>query len=589
MLLNNLSSTFNVNYNLNTSFINYKQNILGYFSNSNLKSKDYRHLNYLNKSITDYPLSVVNYVNYKLIMICTNISITLVISISTYLSIYFGISTVISISICFVLNKIISILNNKYQIRQSSNQNRASSLTEKAIDNLDYLSFYNYELRIWKFYNKLVYQSRKFTYALAMCISFLKSCIILLIFCWLLFTYYLNNLFLKESIDNTVTYTITAYLFSIGGIYTIKMLLGNADYVNIKSKILRLLVLLQSKKINNYNTNVRSNTRTKSSYKINNKKLSGDNNDNSNIKNFNNLSNNNYNNYNNTTEEILFPKHYYNIFNEDRNNCTNNSCKKNFNNSLNTLNKKIPSISYLEIKNLNLYLLKLRHYIDLPTYYFINQKITSIHIDATENNIIGISGSKEASYIIKLLDKSEELIDPYSDIVINKIFSLNSIPDKLYKINVSLFNNSCLFFDGLTIKQNIILNNKNNNNLNDVDIHSLYINTLNMLEMNNLLEISMPMYSHLINIKDLNRICIARNIMRDASLILVDDIDQPMDDYQIDLILKYFNSDIFKSKSKIAIIASNNTKLLSLCSKQYHVDDFIIKSNEELFINGYTS
>ena len=130
-----------------------------------------------------------------------------------------------------------------------------------------------------------------------------------------------------------------------------------------------------------------------------------------------------------------------------------------------------------------------------------------------------------------------------------------------------LFTNTFLVHESMTIKENIFscINPKEFQNLSLELKEKLLKEVAEICGLKELIDGDFKCED--LSYKDFCKINFARNIFLDGDLLLVDDILLPLNPQQENLLTSYFRSDLFKSKRRIVLIASNRSNFLSLCGE----------------------
>ncbi|QJC37930.1 ATP-binding cassette domain-containing protein [Enterobacteriaceae endosymbiont of Donacia bicoloricornis] len=261
------------------------------------------------------------------------------------------------------------------------------------------------------------------------------------------------------------------------------------------------------------------------------------------------------------------------------------SAKKIFNileikKSINFINQKKNNKNYyleLNIKNLYFYYKKNYPYIlkNLSLYIKKKQKIA----------ITGYNGCGKST-LFMLLTRAWDPIK--GKIYLNK-YNLNKWDLLSLRKNISVLPQKIYLFSD-TLKNNILLNNQNNLNISDKYLIKVLklVGLKNLLDKKNNLNIWMGEGGRILSGGELKKLGIARIILHNGNLILLDELTEGLDIISstkiINLILSIF-------QKKIIIFITHNINIMKKMDCIYFMDDgfFVEKGNYKSLVNkkGY--
>ena len=452
---------------------------------------------------------------------------------------------VIIIFFNWVRNKIINYYSeNIFQIQKD-----AFYYALKAMNNYNFLNFYNFNIHARNKYSSFLdkIDLKLFSYTL---ISSIIKAFVLLIYTFALFsTFYFSNIvYRKTSADVLHKYEIISpllcFLFGFCGQKLLESSFDNSSFDmgmkgsfilvlnGIYKKIYESRQLEKSKKENKAVDNSFFNQNSLNNSQIENKAIL--------LK----------DKINEIFDSNLI---YFSLI-----------CDYFFKNNLNC--SQVNNTSRIDLNSPNIH--SFQKYSQLP---FLNDKNRNSKYEEIFNNLHLIENKNQLRKVYRLRSlkgviEKTEFIGLCGDSTVHQIF--RTIEENINQSNKCvLFTNTFLVHESMTIKENIFscINPKEFQNLSLELKEKLLKEVAEICGLKELIDGDFKCED--LSYKDFCKINFARNIFLDGDLLLVDDILLPLNPQQENLLTSYFRSDLFKSKRRIVLIASNRSNFLSLCGE----------------------
>jgi len=297
----------------------------------------------------------------------------------------------------------------------------------------------------------------------------------------------------------------------------------------------------------------------------------------------NNIILNDYLIYQSFTERIYYLKAY------DLNNILNN----NYIDLSSIISKFYPIINAMNLVDLNSII-----NINLSTNTADNnnsEKFNKDHINKEEENQLKLVS--DLNYSINNSNNTFQFISFSGDLschhilkIIENYFTICSNKNKEREKKISLITSSVIYHKNYNTLDNITsgFNSEEFRRLIDLQpnhMKTLYKKILEIVNLNN--NSSQTMQNRTQNEEDdafFQKVSLARNLFLDPDILLIDEIIYPMNNEQLEILNTYFSSEIYKSKSRIVICASNNYQLLKFSKLNYFVTEGIIKEKCDSFV-----
>lgn len=497
------------------------------------KRFDSKNLNYLKLVIFKYTSLAKHFSEFRLeiyeVSTFLFLSILLLISYRPLL----GMIT-IGFYITFLLSsKLINFIMAKHESIRGKHQKSGAALLSKALDNINYLCYFNYNLSICKDYNILLNHSDSLKIILSSFVSFLN----ILLFLLLLILIPISLLFYKklmiiDSFGDNKTHSIinfasreclsayASFLITIFGYHSIKLTNLFSNFRSIKKKILQVFLILESKRLMKERQSIRQDEHFKSV------SVSVDEEGRSHIK------------------SIL------------------NDATPGYKGKLST--ESGVAIPILEFNSICLPSFKYQNFQLIPPKYLNN---FSLKVEGSQ--IVVFTGMTEVEIMLNLLDK--EWNHRSVSVGSQSVFEAD---ERTYKNMTSLVTARSFIYSGMSLKENIFAHASQKMKAN---IDTNFQKIINICDLIHMVDYSKPLLDSELCGQDIAKISVARSIAKDSRYLFIDDISIQIDDIKVCTILNYLESDIFKSTPRLVVIGTKNIKLIQKSDKVYFFDEYKLK------------
>lgn len=597
------------------------------------KFKNYKEINKLMMILFKYTNQIEILINYKLGFFQYSVFIIFYLIYIIILRHLIGIISIGFFVLIIIINKAIYKINQIYSKEVYNTQKEAFIYSRKCLNNYTFLNFYNDNFHSNSFYSATLNKIKDQTLAgysfITAFFSAINICIFLI---WISLSFYINANYFKGSNVNEHE-IITPFFCFIFCLIGLKLNELNRNY-NFgdgidncyKISIINLFLPLYLKEKYNKNLIVDYKKRNKadlnSEYSINNNEVNENNEETNTLCN---LTDDFIKKIDSTflytsllveffLKSKLKVRNKQNLFNKYSQLLILYNNKNNQNTTMNTINAfsrsnaikenetLIESVSMVvnRIRTNTISSVKNNYLYSTILLNKLNLNILNGKIYNTE--ILGISGDFSAYQTLKVLEDSyllelkKQLKDKEKRDKSSKIRNSNAPKTN----SLSIFSNSCLVYSDISFRENIfsgITSSKYNALIceSSEKLNKLYNDSIEICGLSDLIEVN-NINEEFFSIKDNFKINYCRAIFKDSEVIIIDDMIQNLDSHCLEIVCKYLDSELFSSKKRLVVIASNRECLLSKCSSIFVIQESKLKyryssleemKNKQVTINSF--